>query len=542
MSHHYIKVADLYFRPAKPLVQQLINFALLVHMSDVGNAFICSACLGDDTQQECLDKECSRCSFARIWSKGLRPQIKESDDFWAREISWDCLKPGGDENHGATDNELRHTVSGTLIDFLDAFEIVQSNWLPHRFHSVQAKAAERELEQNLTPQKLRKNTDWAENGEIIVKDQMRSEYWHTKYYSLLITITAFLVVADWVERASVLPVGAEVTVQPEWAVPSEGKPLLTYTKGNFYATIEEGPAFIGDELEYIVVCSDGSRERVPRRRLRHRVWHRVAFLGVSNEKQHVALTTQAFHTEELEFWRCWHESGRDVALAYAAADRAAVPSVVPAAAANSAKARAEATRFARKAAAAATAAAPASASGIPNPAIPAAASAASTRAVAIVNPVLASSLAKLDNEQFSALVAHADNATHLKSSGNLHYWSHKQDELTLAGFIKKIVAEYGCPGKGKGPWDGLGAAVKTRIRNAIINQIARKAKTTPSGQITNALEVAQHLRAIFSTPEWLRTHAHMTINEYVVFYIDRDEIVWPAGEPPKYSTFGGIDL
>ena len=68
----------------------------------------------------------------------------------------------------------------------------------------------------------------------------------------------------------------------------------------------------------------GVEVKVPRRRLRHRIWHRVAFLGVTHEKQHVGLTTQAFHTEELEFWRCWHKSGRDAALAYAAADRAAV--------------------------------------------------------------------------------------------------------------------------------------------------------------------------------------------------------------------------
>jgi hypothetical protein len=82
--------------------------------------------------------------------------------------------------------------------------------------------------------------------------------------------------------------------------------------------------------------------------------------------------------------------------------------------------------------------------------------------------------------------------------------------------------------------------VKTKVRNDIINEIARKAKTTPSGQITNALTVAQHLRSIFSTPKWLNDHMHMKINEMVVLYIDKDEIVWPAGEMPTYSTFNGI--
>eukprot|EP00966_Prymnesium_polylepis_P328362 7384167-Prymnesium_polylepis.2 len=534
-SNHYIKAGGAYFRPAKPLAQQLVDFASLTLMSQVGNALVHSACLDDATLAE-LEGTDERSGFSRLWSKGLRPRIDDNDEFWAQEISWDTLKPGGDGNHGSCDNDLRHTVSGTLIDFLDAFEIVQRNWLPHRFHTVQAKVAERELDQNLTPQKLRKNSDWAENGEIIVKEQMQSEYWHTKYFSLFIVITGFLITAEWVDRQSALRAKAEVTVQPEWAVPSEGEPPLTYMKASFYGTVETGSTSVGEDVEYTIVRNDGSREKVLRRRLRHRVWHRVAFLGVTNEKQHVGLTTQAFHSEELEFWRCWHESGRDAALAYAAADRAAVPPLVPAPAADSAKVRFEATRSARKAAAAA--AAPPTAA--PNPAIPAAAAAASTRTIASSKPALAADLAKLDAERFKALVGHSDNATHLKSSGNLHYWSNKRDELALIDFIEKIMVEYGCPGKGKGPWDGLGAAVKTRVRNAIINEIARKKKTTPSGQITNALEVAQHLRSIFSTPEWLNDHAHMTIHEYVVLYIDKDEIVWPDGEPPTYSTFDGI--
>ena len=84
--------------------------------------------------------------------------------------------------------------------------------------------AERELDQNLTPRKLKKDTDWSENGEIIIKDQIQSEYWHTKYYSLLIAITAFLITSYWLDRDSALPARAEVTVQPEWAVPFAGQP------------------------------------------------------------------------------------------------------------------------------------------------------------------------------------------------------------------------------------------------------------------------------------------------------------------------------
>lgn len=69
---------------------------------------------------------------------------------------------------------------------------------------------------------------------------------------------------------------------------------------------------------------------------------------------------------------------------------------------------------------------------------------------------------------------------------------------------------------------------------------------TKSRRIRSALEVAEHLRNLFSTPEYLKKHADMKINEIVVMYIDKDEsdpnypqFHWPAVEP-KYSTFTDI--
>lgn len=159
-SDHYIHVGDIYFQPAKPLAEQLIEFASLTQMSHVGNWLVCSNSLGDGTAQPCLDGQCERCGFARLWSKGLRQTIDETDEFWGQEVCWDELKAGSAEGQGATDDDLRQTVSGTIIDFLDAFETVQQQWLPHRFHAGQAKEAARELEQNLTPHKLKKDTDW----------------------------------------------------------------------------------------------------------------------------------------------------------------------------------------------------------------------------------------------------------------------------------------------------------------------------------------------------------------------------------------------
>ena len=99
----------------------------------------------------------------------------------------------------------------------------------------------------------------------------------------------------------------------------------------------------------------------------------------------------------------------------AAAAAAATASTTPAAPAPAAAAGATAA-----ATAAATDAATAAAA---HPAIPACAATASTRALASSKPALAANLSKLDDEKFRALVGHSDNASHLKSSANLHYWS-----------------------------------------------------------------------------------------------------------------------
>lgn len=69
--------------------------------------------------------------------------------------------------------------------------------------------------------------------------------------------------------------------------------------------------------------------------------------------------------------------------------------------------------------------------------------------------------------------------------------------------------EFGCPGHGKGPWDGIGAMVKTKVTNDVTSEQCR----TPSGYIVAPLCVAQHVRATFSTEEWLREHAYMQIKE-----------------------------
>ena len=141
-------------------------------------------------------------------------------------------------------------------------------------------------------------------------------------------------------------------------------------------------------------------------------------------------------------------------------------------------------------------------------------------------------LQKLDREQFFAWLEDTDNATHFKSKEMLQYWSTRIDETA---FLKIVWVEFGCPGHGKGPWDGLGAMVKTKVSRDLTNGQA----LTPSGDIDTALEVAQHCGATFCTPEWLLEHAYLEINEIVVRYLDATEIPRPA-VPDDVSPVNGI--
>ena len=98
-----------------------------------------------------------------------------------------------------------------------------------------------------------------------------------------------------------------------------------------------------------------------------------------------------------------------------------------------------------------------------------------------------------------------------------------------------VWVEFGCPGHGKGPWDGLGAMVKTKVTLDITHGQER----TMTGKITSPILVARHLRATFCTKEWLMEHADARINEMVVMYQSADQVIRPPA-PPDVSVCKGI--
>lgn len=143
-------------------------------------------------------------------------------------------------------------------------------------------------------------------------------------------------------------------------------------------------------------------------------------------------------------------------------------------------------------------------------------------------------LLALDREKFWAWVGHSDNASHFKSGAMMNYWSCKLAELD---FLKMCWVDFGCPGHGKGPWDGLGAVLKQYVTRDITNNFI----LTESGYITCPAEVAEHLRKRVGSVEWMEAHKDKHINEIVVFYAPHQEIQRPRVDHKFESLVGAAN-
>lgn len=85
-----------------------------------------------------------------------------------------------------------------------------------------------------------------------------------------------------------------------------------------------------------------------------------------------------------------------------------------------------------------------------------------------------------DRQQFWAWIGHSDNASHFKSGAMMNYWSKKSKEVD---FLDMCWIDFGCPGHGKGPWDGLGAVLKQQVTRDITNS---KILTESGGLASNS--------------------------------------------------------
>ena len=484
----------------------------------------------DEVELKCVHQDCSKCGFPQLWSKGARPKLVDAfgklrpgvSKIWLHSLQWERLKIGAGSS--SSEDDLRQSREGTIIEYFDELEPVMKQSVRHSFHIDQSKQSDRELHENAVPGLIDEDSDWSENGSLESKDQLQQEYWIIVHYSLLISIARFLIRSCWMDTTSALPKGTEVTLEP-----SERSPITAeLVPGARFAVVKVGSTEVGADVEYTVCCGDGEVLKVPRTRLRHRKWHRIAFLQFTNDKKHDHWSTTAFATRRLGFFQVWNDNGRKAALSFACDDMADAK-------------RKELEAIAAQRSAERTAAITAES----DLTLAAKVAEACRRHIHVANLPRPRNLKRgpsdqefaewyegLDEQKFWSWLEHSDNATHFKSKENLYYWSMRIEKTE---FIKMVWVGFGCPGHGKGPWDGIGAMVKTKLSRDLTNvQVL-----TPSGKMASALEAAQHARAIFCTQEWAREHMYMEIQECVVLYLDESEISRPA-VPDDVDTVVGI--
>ena len=87
---------------------------------------------------------------------------------------------------------------------------------------------------------------------------------HLLLYSLLISITSFLITSVWIDRCSALDKGAEVTVEPAGrSVPGSVEAI----EGSFFAVVDVGSTTVGSKVMYTVRTADAKTYEVPRYRV-----------------------------------------------------------------------------------------------------------------------------------------------------------------------------------------------------------------------------------------------------------------------------------
>ncbi len=192
----------------------------------------CKACLPclpemgnlEDAKLSCVNGECYRCGFDKLWSKGVRRVIilKDFDnqqkewveslnkdsvfatDAWLeiidwcsyttkegptvaehlRELSQQVRPPGLDDGDYLPASETKtarnlvlETNRGTIIDYLDHFEKMISSHILHRNLVSLEHRSKKEYERNLRLWTIQHDIDFSENGSIENFDKVRSEHW-----------------------------------------------------------------------------------------------------------------------------------------------------------------------------------------------------------------------------------------------------------------------------------------------------------------------------------------------------------------------------
>ena len=283
------------------------RFKQLQHLNELDRRILkCEAVLCQHAyrygKMACIDRKgyagtCHQCGFTQIWSKGLRQQVvtdsgelhEDQHPVWLNEVKWQRYHTRTGDDGKRTLYEDRH---GTVIDFLDELEHVYDKFTYHRYILQQTRASNAEFEHNTTPGMLKLDVAFAENLTLPNARAIQSQYWCLQQVTLFICISKMLLMSAWSATTGSLNAGAQVTVE------------LGGVQGGrtVWATVISGDGESEDSL-YEVEDESGHRHTVQRKSLRARVWHTIAFVGVTGDKRHDSYATQHFLGRQLQWWK-----------------------------------------------------------------------------------------------------------------------------------------------------------------------------------------------------------------------------------------------
>ena len=183
------------------------------------------------------------------------------------------------------------TQRGTLVDFLDAFQLESEKHAYHRNLVSTERRAQIEYDRNVRPLIVRRDIDYSENGSINDKRKIQPQYWVTIGYTLFVSIASWLMASEWNKTAGILPLGAEVTVHGELS----GEEL---NKESFWAVVTDVTQ--AKENIYEVTDAQGKKHTILRSLLYHRTRHSVAYGHVTDDKIHDRHAMQHFTEHELK--------------------------------------------------------------------------------------------------------------------------------------------------------------------------------------------------------------------------------------------------
>ena len=494
-------------------LKDLIKLCRMKHKLDQMQFILC-----DPVTPDCLDDKCEQCGFKRLWSNGLRSLIVDGNElkstpagsaFGSTELKLEKYvkisaeskkdyskqadaKEDNSGDYGKKDGAKKRldteASNVNLAELLDYFETICPGMCKHRHTLKECKEAAQELFRNAPLGYFLLDKDFAENFLIIAARLIQSQYWSQISATLYIVVLRWLCAKTWHDMTTTLKPGDEVTVD----APAAGSTP-------FWARVQL--ALDGDV--YRLECADGKVVEVERSCMHQRKWLSHALPCFSDDMRHDSFLAQHLDNNVLEYIKTeiidvahtdvaepseWMDEHvfRSTSIRVAAGDEVTVQ---PGNGQEAFRATVVELKQGGK--------------------------------VTVEDKFGQKTEHRrelLRKIEYKVVICmHSDNASqHFKTVKALHWLSHLKERFP---WLRTVRWCFGCPGHGKGPWDGIGAVIKSLLRRAITDSTCANA----AGKISTAEHCYEHIRATLCGPSW-HPGRGAAISKFVTFYATNHDV------------------